>query len=125
MADVTNIKMIINNTFNLIAIKNGDSASQLFSVPASGAWTGDIWVPWIAGQSEGNKAINIIDGAPSQILIFLFQDYWNPPGKDAIKYCNAPFSYNDATEVPGNNQGGGNKILILNPSENGFALYMK
>ncbi|WP_156429446.1 hypothetical protein [Burkholderia sp. TSV86] len=125
MANITNIKMVINNTFNILVLKDGENNSKLFSVPANGVWNGDIWVPWVSSQDDEKKAINIIDAAPSQILAFLFQDYWNPPGENAVKYCNTTFSYSGAIEVPGNNRGGGEKILIVNPAESGFSLFMK
>jgi hypothetical protein len=111
MASVTNIKTITNRLPYPITIKNGENTQETFTVNADSGWNGDLWVPWIGGNDEKGKAIHVkVQSAD----VWIFQDYWKPAGKDAIKHHVAPeLDYNKAEEIDGNNRGGGEKSLIF------------
>ncbi|ELE9727895.1 hypothetical protein RM407_001519 [Enterobacter kobei] len=115
MAYVTNIKSIANNTVYPLTIIDGENGVRI-AIAGSGAWNGDLWVPWIGNQSEDYKAIKIIWGFDSEQVIYLYQDYWYPPHENAVKYRTiSPLVYYDGNNhiIPGNGTGGGNKGLIL------------
>ncbi|PQQ27269.1 hypothetical protein [Photorhabdus hindustanensis] len=129
IAGVTNIKSIYNKTPCKIVIEHGYVARRNFSVDKMSEWHGDLWAPWIGDKYEPNKAIHIYTerGLRSEFRfnIWIFQDYWNPPNENAVKYSiNREFTYDDALEIPGNNRGGGNKILTLEFNDNDINLEM-
>ena len=114
MAHVTNFKTITNNTPYPITVRNGEDTQQFFTVAGNAGWNGDLWVPWIGNDGENGKAIHIKAGSTGEINIWVFQDYWNPPNKDAIKaHYGSAMSYSHAKEINGNNKGGGEKGLIV------------
>jgi hypothetical protein len=111
MADVTNIVSISNALLYPVSIRDGENSGILFSIAAGGSWNGSMWAPWVGSQGEMSKSIQI--KCPDQGLsVSVFQDFWYPPYKDAIKFSNSA-SYKGAAEIPGNNRGGGNKILNI------------
>ncbi|KER01843.1 hypothetical protein LGZ99_03135 [Photorhabdus temperata] len=127
IAGVTNIKTIYNKTPCVFVIEHGYIARKKITVDKMSEWRGDLWAPWIGDKYEPNKAIHIYTGreCKSEIDIWIFQDYWNPPNENAVKYSlNRAFSYDDALEIPGNNRGGGNKILTLEFNDNNIDLKM-
>lgn len=124
MASVTNLKTIVNNTNTGVTFINGENASQIFTIAGNSSWNGDLWVPWIGNQGEAGKAIRILSGRNSEDVVFLFQDYWHPAHADAVKYVRDNFDYESAKEVEGENRGGGNKALIINPFERTIDLIM-
>ncbi len=111
MANVSNIRKVINNTQKKIYVVVGEDNNKTHTVNINSEWVGDLWVPWIGAQDESKKAIRItIDGEPE--IIWFFQDFKNPPGKDQIKYHKGKiFSYKNAKDVEGESSGGGNKTL--------------
>ncbi|TDB44158.1 hypothetical protein [Photorhabdus luminescens] len=122
MANKTHIITIENKTEDTIVLENGEDGNKRIEIKGFNDWSGDLVVPWIGGQNEEWKALKIyVTGGHDKV--FVFQDYWNPPHKDAIKYCVRTFSYKDAKEIPGNNKGGGNKILLVNVDE--FAIQLE
>lgn len=123
-AAVTNLRTIVNNTDSTITIINGENTEQSFSISPHSQWNGSLWIPWVGRQSEGFKAIKIFSGPQSNVLTYLFQDYWNPPNANAIKYSNDPFQYGTASDVEGNNTGAGNKVLFINPDGAGIHLVL-
>ncbi|WP_367376727.1 hypothetical protein [Hafnia alvei] len=126
MAKVTSIFSISNNTPYTITVRNGENLNQIFSIPAGGAYDKAVWVPWIGNSEENWKAICLLLGPQSQDYIWLFQDYWNPSGANAVKYLIAPQMDYDAetSEVDGNNRGGGNKALVINHKNDKYILKM-
>jgi hypothetical protein len=126
MAYVTNIKSITNNTVYPLTVIDGENGVRI-SIAGSGAWNGDMWVPWIGNQSEAYKAIKIIWGFESDQELYIFQDYWYPPHENAVKYrIISPFVYGDDNNyiIPGNATGGGNKSLILTANGKDISLKM-
>ncbi|KAA1175372.1 hypothetical protein [Photorhabdus heterorhabditis] len=129
IAGVTNIKFIHNKTPCKAIIEHGYISRKRFTVDRMSEWSGDLWAPWISDKYELNKAIHIYTGRELKselgIDIWIFQDYWNPPNVNAIKYSiNKKFNYDNALEIPGNNRGGGNKTLILELNGNNIDLKM-
>jgi hypothetical protein len=114
MAQVTDLRTITNNTPYAITVRNGENKDQFFTVNGNAGWDGSLWVPWIGNDGESWKAIHIIAGATEDLNIWVFQDYWNPPNKDAVKcFYGSSMNYGGAKEIDGNNRGGGRKALIL------------
>jgi hypothetical protein len=109
-----------------MSIIDGEDTNQLFSIGAQSAWNGSMYVPWIGGDDENYKAIQISLGPTSETKLWVFQDYWDPSGENAIKYLFGPnMKYTGMTkEVPGNNRGGGNRILMISLKGNGYDLQM-
>ncbi|MNJ54310.1 hypothetical protein D3C77_497450 [compost metagenome] len=116
MASVTYIKSIANNTPYTLTLINGENSSYMFAIGAQNAWNGSMAIPWIGRSEENHKALRLILGPRSETTIWIFQDYWQPPHENAVKYIIAPsMDYEGATqELPGANRGGGNKNLIIN-----------
>jgi hypothetical protein len=112
MANVTNIESISNALLYPVSVRDGENANILFSIAAAGAWNGSMWAPWVGGQGEMSKSIVIECPDQGNLSISVFQDYWNPPNADAVKYSTNA-SYNGAAEIAGNNRGGGSKILYI------------
>ncbi|WP_126282456.1 hypothetical protein [Burkholderia stagnalis] len=126
MASVTNITTIVNETEFYLTIKNGETQeSVIIKKDERKPLDKSFPVPWIGNQNEGWKAIDIKDNATSNVLAYLFQDYWHPAHKDAVKYCTAVFSYEQAHEVDGNNQGGGGKVLYIKKHDSGIKFFME
>ncbi|WP_124311290.1 hypothetical protein [Pseudomonas chlororaphis] len=126
MAKVTNLKSIANNTPYTMSVRNGENHSEQFSIAAGSAWNGSLWIPWIGKDSENYKAIQLLLGPRGDVTIWLFQDYWEPPNANAIKYLIAPeMKYSGGTqEVDGNNRGGGEKILNVSSGTPSYLLKM-
>lgn len=126
MASVTTLKSIVNSTQSSISVRNGENSSQAFTISANRTWEGKMDVPWIGKESEDYKAIRFLMGPASDVTIWLFQDYWNPPHQDAVKYLAAPaMSYNAETiEVSGRNRGGGSKVLTISLKDGRYVLDM-
>ncbi|MHC6224192.1 hypothetical protein ACYU03_05340 [Pseudomonas sp. X10] len=124
MASVTYIKSIANNTPYTLTLINGENADYMFAIGAQNVWNGSMAVPWVGRAAENHKALQLILGPQSATTIWVFQDYWNPPHENAIKYLTADeMDYDGATlELPGNNRGGGNKNLIINLVNRDFQL---
>ncbi|WP_442112361.1 hypothetical protein [Pseudomonas sp. NUPR-001] len=126
MASVTYLKSIANNTPYTLTLINGENSSYMFAIGAQSAWNGSMAVPWVGKTDENYKALQLILGPRSETRIWLFQDYWLPAHKDAVKYITATeMDYAGTTnEVPGTNRGGGNKNLIINLVNRDFSLIM-
>ncbi|CAM3529247.1 conserved hypothetical protein [Xenorhabdus nematophila ATCC 19061] len=117
MASKTHIRTIKNETEFSIVIVNGEDGNKRIEIDGFKKWQGDLVVPWIGRQGEAWKALKIyVTGGKGNVWVF--QDYWNPPHKDAIKYYEGnEFSYEGAKEIRGNNQGAGDKLLLINVIE--------
>ncbi|TDF86718.1 hypothetical protein [Pseudomonas sp. H9] len=126
MASVTYIKSIANNTPYTLTLINGENSSYMFAIGAQSAWNGSMAVPWIGKVEENYKALQLILGPRSETKIWLFQDYWLPAHKDAVKYITgSAMDYKGSTEeLPGNNRDGGNKNLIINLVKREFEVTM-
>ncbi|WP_445493547.1 hypothetical protein [Photorhabdus sp. SF281] len=112
MAYVTNIKNIVNGTTNKVVILNGEKNDERIEILSGLSWQGDLWVPWIGHQGEDWKAIKIfVEGGYD--VVYVYQDYYRPAHKNAIKYSVGKLVYDSAAEIPGNNRGGGNKVLFI------------
>ncbi|MCT8346677.1 hypothetical protein LGZ99_05465 [Photorhabdus temperata] len=113
MASVTHIRKIINDTSRRIYIVEGQNNGRTHTINANSELISNIKVPWIGNQEESNKAIRItIVDEPRTAIIWIFQDYWNPPHKDQMKYYKGEdFSYANAKNIDGPSSGGGNKIF--------------
>jgi hypothetical protein len=111
MANVTNIRSIANNLFNSISFVDGENNEIIFTVGSEGGWNGNIYVPWVGNEDEMYKCVRIY-GLPENEVTYLFQDYYNPPYEDAVKYCNDG-NYSSGQEVKGTKQGGGDRVLII------------
>ncbi|VWC31002.1 hypothetical protein BLA14095_06299 [Burkholderia lata] len=126
MAGVTNITTIINETELYLTIRSGETNDLVFIEGGEKkSLSKSFHVPWIGNQNEAKKAIDIKDNATSNVLAYLFQDYWQPPHKDAVKYCTAVFSYEQAHEVDGNNRGAGGKVLYIKKHDSGIKFFME
>jgi hypothetical protein len=126
MANVTYLVSIANNTPYTATLVNGENSGFMFSIGAQSVWNGSMAVPWIGHQGENYKALQLVLGPRSETTIWVFQDYWMPSAKDAVKYLAADvMDYAGSTlEVPGKNQGGGNRNLIINLKNREFELKM-
>ncbi|OWO82586.1 hypothetical protein B5C26_09415 [Photorhabdus luminescens] len=113
MASVTTIKTIENITGDTMVIINGEDSNIGTVIERNRYWHGSLRVPWIGDQSESWKALRIFVLGGYRDIIWVFQDYYRPPGENAIKYCVGEFSYKNAQEIQGNNRGGGDKIFRL------------
>lgn len=102
MASVTYLKSIANNTPYTLTLINGENSSYMFAIGAQSAWNGSMAVPWIGKADENYKALQLILGPRSETRIWLFQDYWLPAHKNAVKYFTATeMDYDGAiNEVP-------------------------
>ena len=78
MAKATNIKRIVNNTTFAISLSKDDSNSerpsgihhkQLEGVGAGQVWSGNLWTPWVGGNNELWKCIDLRIGK-NRYLIF-------------------------------------------------------
>lgn len=112
MADVTNIKTISNSLLYPVTVRDGENAELVFSIAAGGTWDGNIWVPWVGNDGEMHKCI-VLESKDAHLHLRVFQDYWNPAWRDAVKVATPGENYETATQVPGNNQGGGVKTLAI------------
>ncbi|MBC8954196.1 hypothetical protein [Xenorhabdus sp. PB62.4] len=126
MAKVTDIVSIANNTPYTMSLINGENSDQIFSIGAERVWNGHLWVPWIGKTSENYKAIKLILGPKSDNYIYVFQDYYNPSGENAVKYFEGlSMNYDgDTKEVEGDNRGGGRKVLVVNLTGRNYILKM-
>ncbi|MBD2814433.1 hypothetical protein ID850_06575 [Xenorhabdus sp. Flor] len=115
MAKKTHIKTIENKTRYTVVIVNGEDGGKRIQINGFGEWRGDLVVPWIGRQDESWKALKIyIADEDNNDNVWVFQDYWYPPNQDAVKYhVGDNFSYENAKEIPGNNKGGGDKLLSI------------
>lgn len=127
MATVTYIKSIANNTPYTLTVINGENSSYMFAIGAQSAWNGSMAIPWIGRSGEDYKAVRLILGPRAESNLWIFQDYYQPSGENAIKYLAAPsMDYEGGTqELPGNNRRGGNKNLIINLVNRGFELLIE
>ncbi|WDY58934.1 hypothetical protein [Pseudomonas sp. PSKL.D1] len=127
MASVTYLRSIANNTPYTLTLIDGENRSNSLAIGAQHVWNGQLAVPWIGRAAEDYKAIRIILGPRAETNIWMFQDYWEPAHKDAIKCLSGStmdYTSTDTIEVPGDNRGGGSKNLIVNLVNRDFKLYM-
>ena len=127
MASVTYLRSIANNTPYTMTLIDGEDPGMSLAIGAQSAWTGSLAVPWIGHNGEDYKAMRVILGPRAETNLFLFQDYWQPAGENAIKYLESPtmsYTSNQVQEVPGSNRGGGSKNLIFSLVGRDFKLYI-
>ncbi len=127
MASVTYLRSIANNTPYTLTLVDGESRSQSLAIGAQHAWNGSLAVPWIGKSKENYKALRLILGPGAVTSIWLFQDYWQPAHKDAVKYLTASsmeYLSEEVMEVPGDNREGGSKNLIVSLVNRQFKLLM-
>lgn len=116
MAHVTNIKSISNALLYPVTVKNGENTQQTFSIQAGGVWNGDLWVPWVGNDTEMWKCLVFECPDQANMVIQVFQDYWNPANADAVKcvyVSRGEHGYWAGREISGENKGGGEKALLI------------
>lgn len=127
MASVTYLRSIANNTPYTLTLVDGEDLSHSLAIGGQQTWVGWLTIPWIGKSEENYKAIRLILGPAADTNIWLFQDYWQPAHKDAIKYLVAStmeYASEELAEVPGNNRNGGYKNLIVSLVNRQFKLLM-
>nr|WP_314482337.1 hypothetical protein [uncultured Pseudomonas sp.] len=127
MASVTYLRSIANNTPYTLTLVDGENRSHSLAVGAQSVWNGSLAVPWIGNKDEDYKALRLILGPDAETNIWVFQDYWLPAHKDAVKYLTGSsmdYTSESVKEVPGDNQEGGNKNLIVSLVNRHFKLLM-
>lgn len=127
MASVTYLRSIANNTPYTLTLIDGENRSQSLAIGAQHVWNGSLAVPWIGKSEENYKALRLILGPGAETSIWLFQDYWQPAHKDAVKYLTASsmeYASEEVMEVPGDNREGGSKNLIVSLVNRQFKLLM-
>lgn len=127
MASLTYLHSIANNTPYTLTLIDGENRSQSLAMGAQQAWNGSLAVPWIGKSSENHKALRLILGPNAETNIWVFQDYWQPAHKDAIKCLTASsmeYASEEVIEVPGDNRDGGSKNLIISLVNREFKLLM-
>lgn len=127
MASVTYLRSIANNTPYTLTLVDGESRSQSLAIGAQHAWNGSLAVPWIGKSKENYKALRLILGPGAETNIWVFQDYWQPAHKDVVKYLTASsmeYTSEEVMEVPGDNNEGGSKNLIVSLVNRQFKLFM-
>jgi len=126
MAKVTEILVISNLSSFPLVVKNGENPSQTVTIEAGSKDAAlNMWVPWIGNPTENWKAILLVGGAEGDVNLWVYQDYWQPPGADAVKYSDTPDVYNNGQEIFGNNRGGGRKRLVFNVESYGPELQIR
>ncbi|MFD1793742.1 hypothetical protein ACFSE0_19205 [Ochrobactrum teleogrylli] len=126
MASVTNLTSIVNDTDYPVNFHNSEQDSPPdFTVPMLGYRFGSLWVPWVGNDGDSYKAIRVTAGK-DRINIFIFQDYWNPPDLNEVKYAVGVdrFYYTtvESKKIPGDADGAGNKILRISTDDVGITL---
>ena len=127
MASVTYLRSIANNTPDTLTLIDGENRSQSLAIGAQHVWNGALAVPWVGNADENHKALRLILGPAAETSVWVFQDYWQPAHKDAIKCISAAamdYSSNDIIEIAGDNRNGGNKNLIVSLVSRQFQLFM-
>ncbi len=127
MASVTYLRSIANNTPYTLTLVDGENRSHSLAIGAQDVWNGSLAIPWIGKAEENYKAMRLILGPAAKTSIWIFQDYWEPAHKDAIKFLSASsmdYTSLDIEEVAGDNRNGGNKNLIVSLVNRQFELYM-
>ncbi|GII96164.1 hypothetical protein [Sinosporangium siamense] len=108
-AAVTDIREVINLLpYQVQFFKREDQST--FTVMANSRWTGSMWIPWAASETEMEDKHIIIYWSNGRLR--LFQDYRDP--SDQVKYSQM-IVYHAAIPVPGASTGGGRKRVTVNP----------
>lgn len=111
---VTNIKEIVNNTtINLevgkldIPVGSGLISETTGTIPPNGGiWRGDMWIPWAENTEEFSKK-RLEIRSQERTLFWIWQT------GELVRYGRANRFVNNAPQVPGKSESGGERRLFL------------
>jgi len=117
MSNVTNIKTITNRLLYPVSVKNGENHKEIFTVEKGAGWNGDMWIPWVDGEGDMGKAIQLSwspDNKQPDKRIYIFQH------GDSIMYVWDNPTYDQKNIISGNSAIKGEKLLIVDTNTHVF-----